>query len=180
MLSTEDKDAIRRNGEITRQIDFNDPARKSLLKGKIRILKTEDPLTYNIVEIGEWVSQGQHPSSDETRSLEFRDNLVYDENGNTLSRRIYEKHGERFQVKEDWTSEIVDGRFLQHMKMYEDGVLVAECTRNVLNYLEPKPDLQKSKIPIGTDKIYYPDGQLAYLRNYDNNGKLISEEKRGH
>lgn len=177
MLSTDDKDAIQQRGEITRQIEFNDPARNSLLKGKLRILKTDDHQTLNFVEVGEWVSHGQYASSSQKNRLEFRDSLVNDENGNTLSRRIYEKHGEQFQVKEEWSSELIEGRFLQHMKVYDAGVLVAEYTRNVLNYLEPKSDLQKNKIPFGTDKGYYPDGHLAYVRSYDANGVLISEEK---
>lgn len=177
MLSTDDKDAIQQRGEITRQIEFNDPANNSLLKGKLRILKTDNQQTLNFVEVGEWVSHGQYARSGQKNKLEFRDSLVNDENGNTLSRRIYEKHGEQFQVKEEWSSELINGRFLQHMKIYENGVLVAECTRNVLNYLEPKSDLVKNKIPFGTDSGYYPDGKLAYVRRYNDTGKLISEEK---
>jgi hypothetical protein len=177
MLSTEDKRAIQQRGEIIRQIEFNDPARHNLLRGKLRILKTEDPQAYNFVEVGEWVRQGHYSDSDKPIDFEFRDRLVYDENGNTISRRIYQKHGDQFEVKEDWSSELVNGRFLQHMKVYEDGVLVAEYTRNVLNYLEPKSDLAKNKIPFGTDNGYYPDGRLAYIRSYDDAGKLISEQK---
>ena len=177
MLSTDDKDAIQQRGEIIRQIEFNDPARHNLLRGKLRILKTEDSQAYNFVEVGEWVRHGHYSNSDKPNDLEFRDHLVYDEYGNTLSRQIYQQHGEQFDVKEDWSSEIINGRFLQHMKVYEDGVLIAEYTRNVLNYLEPKSDLQKNKIPFGTDKGYYPDGHLAYVRSYDANGILISEEK---
>ena len=177
MLSTQDKDAIQQGGEITRQIEFNDPARHSLLKGKLRILKTENPQAFNFVEVGEWVRHGHHSNSGEMSSLEFRDRLINDENGNTVSRRIYEKHGDVFEMKEDWSSELIEGRFLQHIRAYENGVLVAEYTRNVLNYLEPKSDLQKDKIPFGTDKGYYPDGNLAYVRSYDDNGKLISEER---
>ena len=131
MLSTEDKHAIQQRGEIIRQIEFNDPARHSLLKGKLRILKTEDPQTYNFVEVGEWVSHGHYANSGKQMTLSSEISLVYDENGNTLSRRIYQKHGEQFEVKEDWSSEVINGRFLQHMKVYEDGVLVAEYTRNV-------------------------------------------------
>jgi hypothetical protein len=177
MLSTEDKDAIRQSGEITRRIEFNDPASHCLLQGNLRILKTENPKSYNFVEVGEWVRQGHHSNSIEMDSLEFRERLVYDENGNTLSRRIYEKHGDVFEMKEDWSSELIDGRFLQHVKAYENGVLVREYTRNVLDYLEPKSDVKKNKIPFGTDTGYYLDGRLAYTRRYDDNGKLISEEK---
>jgi hypothetical protein len=179
MLSIEDKAAIQRSGEITRQIEFNDPARHSLLKGKLRILKTENPQTFNFVEVGEWVSHGQHVSSKEA-THQFRESVVYDDNGNTVSRRIYEKHGAAFQIKEEWSSEMVEGRFLQHVKVYEDGHIVAEYTRNVLNYMEPKSDSQKDKIPFGTDKVYYPDGHLAFTRSYDNNGKLIGEKNHPH
>ena len=177
MLTADDKNAIQQSGEITRQIEFNDPASHRLLKGKLRILKTENPHTLNFVEIGEWISQGCYPISGQSNELEFRDRLVYDENGNALSRRKYEKHGEQFQIREEWTSEFVEGRFLQHVKIYEEGVLVAEYTRNVLNYSEPKSDLQKNKIPFGTDKVYYPNGNLAYVMSYDDNGQLIVEEK---
>lgn len=176
MLSADDKDALQRRGEITRQIEFNDPARNSLLRGKLRILRTENPQTFNFVEVGEWVYHGHHVISGQLNTNEFKDSLVYDENGNTLLRRIYEKHGEQFQIKEHWTSEFIDGRFLQHMKVYENGMLVAEYTRNVLNYLEPKSDLQKDKIPFGIDRGYHPDGKLAYVKSYDETGKLIGEE----
>ena len=177
MLSTEDKHAIQQRGEITRQIEFNDPARHSLLRGKLRILRTENPQSFNFVEVGEWVRHGHHLDSDQVSDHEFREQLVNDENGNTLSRRIYEKHGDLFQMKEDWSSELIEGRFLQHVKEYEDGVLVAEYSRNVLNYLEPKSDSQKNKIPFGTDKGYYLNGELAYVRSYDDKGKLISVVK---
>lgn len=177
MLSAKDKYVIQETGEITRQIEFNDPARHCLLRGKLRILKTEDPHAFNFVEVGEWVNHGHYSNADETIDLEFRDSVVYDENGNTISRRTYQKHGDVFQMKEDWSSELVEGRFLQHVKTYENGALIAEYTRNVLNYLEPKSDLQKNKIPFGTDKGYYPDGKLAYIKSYDNNGNLISEKK---
>ena len=66
MLSTEDKYAIQQRGEIIRQIEFNDPARHSLLRGKLRILKTEDPQAYNFVEVGEWVRHGHYSNSDQT------------------------------------------------------------------------------------------------------------------
>ena len=176
MLSAQDKDAIRQRGEITRRIEFNDPASHCLLQGNLRILKTENPKSFNFVEVGEWVRQGHHSNSSEMNSLEFRERLVNDENGNTISRRIYEKHGDAFEIKEEWSSELIEGRFLQHVKAYENGVLVNEYTRKVLNYLEPKSDLKKDKIPFGTDKGYYPDGKLAYMRSYDDNGRLISEE----
>jgi hypothetical protein len=175
MLTAKDKYAIEQTGEITRQIEFNDPARHCLLRGKLRILKTEVPQTFNFVEVGEWVYHGHR--SGELDTHEFRDSLLYDEHGNTLSRRIYEKHGEQFLIKEQWNSELIDGRFLQHMKMYENGVLVAEYTRNVLNYLEPKSDTQKDKIPFGTDKGYHHDGTLAYVRSYNDDGQLIAEKK---
>jgi len=177
MLSTDDKDAIQQRGEITRQIVFNDPARHSLLKGKLRILKTEDPQTFKFVEVGEWVSHGHHVNFLQSNDFEFRDKLLYDENGNTLSRRIYEKHGESFQVKEEWSSEVKEGRFLQHVKVYEDGVVAEEYTWRVKNYLEPMSDSQKDKIHFGTDRVYYPDGKVAYVRSYNDDGKLISEEK---
>lgn len=159
-----------------RQIDFNDPAHHSLLKGKLRILRTEDPQHFNFVEVGEWVNHGHHSTPDQSEIFEFRDRLVYDENGNTVSRRIYEKHGEIFQIKEDWTSEIVNGRFLQHVRLYENGILAAEYTRNVLNYQEPKSDAKKSKVPFGTDTAYYSDGSVHYIKCYDAGGVLISEE----
>lgn len=177
MLTAEDKHAIQQSGEITRQIDFNDPASHRLLKGTLRILKTDNPQTLNFVEVGEWISHGHYTVSGESHELEFRDRLVYDENGNALSRRKYEKHGEQFQIREEWSSEMVEGRFLQHVKIYDDGILVAEYTRNVLNYLEPKSDLQKEKIPYGTNKIYFPDGNLAYVKIYNDKGELIGEEK---
>ena len=177
MLSTEDKAAIQKSGEITRQIEFNDPARHSLLKGKLRILRTEDPQTFNFVEVGEWLSHGHHLDFLQANDFEFRDKQLYDENGNTLSRRIYEKHDGSFQVKEDWSSEIREGRFLQHVKIYDHGVLVEEYTWRVKNYLEPKSDSMKDKVHVGIDKGYYPDGKLSFIRNYDDNGRLISEEK---
>ena len=180
MLTAKDKYAIEQTGEITRQIEFNDPARHCLLRGKLRILKTEDPQTLNFVEVGEWVYHGHRSSSDQPDAHEFRDSLLYDEHGNTLSRRIYEKHGEQFQIKEQWSSELIDGRFLQHMKVYENGILVAEYTRNVVNYLEPKSDLQKDKVPFGTDKGYHHDGTLAYVRSYNDEGKLVAEKKYAH
>ena len=177
MLSTADKAAIQRSGEITRQIEFNDPARHNLLRGTLRIIKTEDPKTFNFVEVGEWVNHGHYSNSDETIDLEFRDSVVYDENGNTVSRTLYQKHNDVFQKKEDWTSEINEGRFLQHVKIYENGILAAEYTRNVLNYLEPKSDLLKNKVPFGTDKSYFPNGKLQSAKSYDINGELISEVK---
>ena len=53
-------------------------------------------------------------------------------------------------------------------------------TREMCELSRTKVRSQKNKIPFGTDKGYYPDGHLAYVRSYDANGRLISEEKHAH
>lgn len=59
MLTAEEKDLIRQKGEIVKDIEFNKPASNGLLKGTLRIIRTDDPDIFNFIEIGQWINHSR-------------------------------------------------------------------------------------------------------------------------
>ena len=177
VLSQAEKDQINLSGEITKDIELGNPATESLLKGTLRIIRTERPDVFNFVEIGQWINHGRYGNSGQMHNIEFRDTIVYDNDGNTLSRRVYDRQDGTYKMTNDWSSEIIQDFFVQHFKVYDKGILRAEYSRKVVDYLVPKSDLEKIKIPVGIDKGYFQNGKLGYIKTYDQEGKLVSEGK---
>jgi len=179
MLTQTDKEQINENGEITKDIELGNPVDNGLLKGTLRIMKTENEEVFNFIEVGQWIEHGRYGNSGQLHNIESRDTITYDNNGNTVLRRVYDKQDGVFRMTNDWTSEIISGSFIQHFKVYNKGILIADYSKKVLDSSNPKSDLQKRKISVGTDKGYYQNGKLAYIKTYDQEGKLVSEEKYG-
>ena len=179
MLTQRDKDQINENGEITKDIELGNRADNELLKGTLRIIKTDNQKVFNFIEIGQWINHGRYASSGREHNVEFRDTITYDNNGNTVLRHVFDKQDGIFRMTNDWTSEMINGSFIQHFKVYHKGILVEDYSKKVLNPSNPKSDLQKKKILIGVDKGYYSNGKLAFIKTYDQEGKLVSEEKYG-
>jgi len=177
VLTPDDIKFIAQNGETTKEIELSDPGKNNLSKGRLRILRTDNNGIFNFIEVGHWIEHGRYGNSGRMRNIEFRDTIVYDNNGNTLSRRVYDRHDGEFEMTNYWTSENIEGAFIQHFKVYDKGTLRAEYSKKVLDFTNPKPDLEKNKIPYGVDKGYYANGELGYVKTYDQNGKLISGEK---
>jgi hypothetical protein len=178
ILTDEDKEIITETGELYKDIELDDPDRHVFLKGRFRILKTDQEGIFNFVEVGQWIDHSRYGNSGSYHNLEFRDTLTYDSNGNTTRRAVYDKKYGTFQLTNSWTGEIVNGSFIQQMKVYDKGLLISEYSRKIVNYLTPKSDLQKTKIPFGEEKAYR-DGKLIRVKIYDTNGKIVSDEKYG-
>jgi uncharacterized protein YihD (DUF1040 family) len=92
-------------------------------------------------------------------------------------RTTYEKRSSEFILKERWTSTIKESKFLQHIEVFDNNVLVSDYTGQILNYLEPLSDRLKKRIIVGIRKDYSSDGRLKTIETYDDSGKLISVEK---
>jgi hypothetical protein len=178
ILTLNDKNVITETGELFKDLEYHDPDKQIYSKGTLRVLKTEKENIFNFVKVGEWVDHGRYGNSGSFASLEFRDTLTYDHNGNATRRVVYDKKDGDFQLTNSWTGEIVNDSFIQQMKVYDKGILIAEYSRKIINYLTPKSDLEKIKIPFGQEKGY-KDGKLIRIKTYDTNGKLISDEKYG-
>jgi hypothetical protein len=178
ILTTEDKRVIAETGELFKDIEHDDVGRNVFIKGRLRILKTEQDGIFNFVKVGEWIDHARYGNSGSYHDLEFRDTLTYDNNGNTIRRTVYDKKYGTFQMTNNWTGEIVNDLFVQRMKVYDKGILIAEYSRRVVDHLTPKSDLEKNKIPYGEDKEYR-DGKVSRVKTYDTNGKLVSDEKYG-
>jgi hypothetical protein len=178
ILTDEDKKLITERGELFKDLEHDDPGRHVYVKGRLRILKTDQEGIFNFVKVGQWIDHGRYGNSGSYHNLEFRDTLTYDYNGNTTRRTVYDKKYGSFQMTDLWTGEIVDDIFIQKMSVYDKGILIAEYSRKIINYLTPKSDLDKTKIPFGDEKAY-KDGELIRVKTYDSHGKLVSDEKYG-
>ena len=155
ILTTEDKRILAEIGELFKNVEHNDPERNVFIKGRLRVLKTEQDGIINFVKVGQWIDHARYGNSGSYHNLEFRDTLTYDNNGNTTRRIVYDKKYGTFQMTESWTGEIVNEKFIQRMSVYDKGILIAEYSRKVVDYLTPKSDLEKNKIPYGEDKELY-------------------------
>jgi|GEM_PF-2931294 hypothetical protein len=174
MLTTDEMNTINQKGEITRDIEFNDPNDNRLLKGKLRILKTDRQDVFNFVEIGEWIDHGRLGNSGKYHNLEYRDTTFNDNLGNSISRVVYDKDKQnKFSLGERWTSKPQGDSFIRHIEIFKDRVLISEYDLKLQDFNNPKSDIQKKKIPTGTRKDYSPSGQLISTKTFDNNGQLI-------
>lgn len=176
ILTLEDKNVITETGELFKDLEYNDPKRQVYSKGTLRILKTDKDNIFNFVKVGQWIDHGRYGNSGSHHNLEFSDTLTYDNNGNSIRRTVYDKKYGTFQLTNSWTGAVINDSFVQKMKVYDKGILVMEYSRKIINYLTPKPDLEKIKIPFGEEK-QFRDGKLTRIKTYDTNGKLVSDEK---
>lgn len=178
ILTNDDKRLIAETGELFKDIELDDPGRHVFVKGRLRVLKTEQDGIFNFVKVGQWIDHGRYGNSGSYHNLEFRDTLIYDNHGNTTRRTLYDKKYDTFKMTDSWIGEMVNDQFIQRMKVYDKGILIAEYSRRVVDHLTPKSDLEKTKIPYGEDK-QYRDGKVSRVKTYDTNGKLVSDEKYG-
>ena len=181
MLTPDEKILINRKGEIIRNIELYDPLDQSLwhgmLKGTLRILKTENPEVFNFIEIGQWVTLTRATGQMMT-NYHVRDTILNDSLGNTLSRMSYhEDQLGKYSLKKKCTSKTIDHQFIQHFEIFTDTALVEEFDMKILDHDLPKSDSRKRKIMIGTYNIYN-DGEIAWTRIYDCDGNKIKESKR--
>lgn len=174
MLTQSDKEQINQKGEISKDIVLGTSVDNDLLKGTLRILKTDNPDVYNFVEIGQWINHGRLGNSGKFHNLEYKDTTVNDNLGNSLSRVVYYKDKpNEYVLGERWTSKKQQESFLRHVEIFKDRVLISEYDLKLQDFNDPKSDIQKKKIPIGTRKDYSPSGQLISTKSFDDNGQLI-------
>lgn len=173
MLTQSDKEQINRKGEMSKDIVLG-TSDNDLLKGTLRILKTDNPDVYNFVEIGPWINHGRLGNSGKSHNLEYKDTTVNDNLGNSLSRVVYYKDKpNEYVLGERWTSKKQQESFIRHVEIFKDRVLISEYDLKLQDFNKPQSDIQKKKIPIGTRKDYSPSGQLISTKSFDDNGQLI-------
>ena len=174
LLTNDEIAEINRNGEIYRYINFNHPG---FMYGTLRIIKTQNPNVFNFVEVGDWFVSSETRDKYGFFKIATLDTVKYDSLGNILSRVSYDMSRDGFNLVYSCYGRIDENGFTQSVKRFINKVLTDEYSSKVIDYIDPKSDIQKNKIPFGVDKHYYLDGTLAYIKTYDTNGKLISEEK---
>lgn len=81
MLTQADKEQISQHGEITKDIQLGTSVDNDLLKGTLRIMKTDNPDIYNFVETGQWINHGKLGNSGKYHNLEFKDTTFNDNSG---------------------------------------------------------------------------------------------------
>lgn len=174
MLTQADKEQINQKGEITKDIELGTSVNNDLLKGTLRIMRTDNPDIYNFVETGQWINHGKLGNSGKYHNLEFKDTTVNDNLGNSLSRVVYYKDKpNEFILGERWTTKQQGETFIRHVEVFKDKVLISEYDLKLLDFKAPKSDSQKEKIPIGIRKDSSPSGQLISTKTFDDNGQLI-------
>lgn len=179
MLTAKEKEQISRTGEITKDIEFNNPTSNTILKGTLRVIRTDDPDIFNFVEIGQWINHSRISSSGKYHNREFRDTIVSDNLGNILSRAIYyNDRDDRYVLGERWTSKKGNNSFIRHVKIFNNNVLISEFDMKIIDFNAPKSGLQKQGVIIGIRKDYSASGQLVSTKTFDENGKLIREERQ--
>ncbi|HEY5746007.1 MAG TPA: hypothetical protein VIU12_08030 [Chryseolinea sp.] len=181
MLTPDEKILINRKGEITKNIELYDPLDMSLwhgmLKGTLRILRTENPEVFTFVEIGQWVTLTRATGQMMT-NYHVRDTTLNDSLGNTVSKVSYQEDQlGKYSLKKKCTSKTIDHQFIQHFEIFRDTSLVEEFDMKILDHAIPKSDSRKRKIMIGTYNVFL-DGKLALTRIYDCDGNLMKESKR--
>src|SRR5688500_12294098 len=116
MLTQVDKDQISQKGEMSKDIVLGTSGDNDLLKGTLRILKTDNPDVYNFVEIGQWINYGRLGNSGKYHNLEYKDTTVNDNLGNSLSRVVYYKDKpNEYVLGERWTSKQQQESFIRHV-----------------------------------------------------------------
>lgn len=171
MLSQADKEQINQRGEISKDVELGTSKDIDLLKGTLRILKTDKSNVFNFVEVGQWINHGRLGNSGKYHNLEFKDTTINDNLGNSISRVVYYKDepneyvlGERWTLKES---------AIRHVEIFRDKILIREYDLKLKDFNNPMSDIQKRKIPIGTRKDYSSSGQLISTKTFDDNGQLI-------
>jgi hypothetical protein len=177
MLTTKEREVINQRGELVKSIELNNPQDKVFLKGTLRILKTDKQDFYNFVEIGQWINHSRLGNSGESH-LEFKDTTNNDNLGNTTFRVIYyrNKQGE-FTLGERWNSKKDKNSAIRHIEIFNNKILTSEYDVKIADFNTPKSDRLKRGVIIGTRKDYSASGKLISTKTFDENGKLIKEEK---
>ena len=176
MLTTEERKVINHSGELTKSVELTNPQDKSLLKGTLRIIKTDKQDFYNFVEIGQWINYSRLGNSGQYHNLEFKDTTNNDNLGNTIFRVIYYRDStDEFTLGERWTSKKDDNSFIRHVEIFKNKILVSEYNLKIADFNTPMSDRQKRGVIIGTRKDYSASGQLISTKTFDDNGKLIKE-----
>ena len=180
MLSQTDKEQINQKGETTKHIELGNAADDSLLKGTLRIIKTDNPDIFNFVEIGQWINHGRLGNSGKYHNLEFKDTTVNDSLGNSLSRVAYYKdRNSEYLLGERWTTKQINNPPIRHVEIFKDRVLISEYDLKLVDFGKARSDIQKEKIKFGTRNDYSPGGQPISKTTYDENGNVLSEERYG-
>lgn len=180
MLTPEERDIINKRGELIKSIELANPKDASLLKGTLRILKTDKQDFYNFVEIGQWINHSRLGNSGKYHNLEFKDTTNNDNLGNTTFRVIYYRDNmDEFTLGERWTSTKDHNSFIRHIEIFKNEFIISEYDVKITDFNTPKSDRQKKGVVIGTRKDYSASGQLVSTKTSDENGKLIKEETYG-
>ena len=178
MLTEAEKDQINREGEITKEIELIDESDNGLLKGTLRIMKTEDPTIFNFIEIGKWVEHGRLGSSGKYNNMPYKDTTLNDASGNSLWRVVYhQENSTEYTLIERWTINQTGKYPVRHVEAFNNNVLVSEFDLKLTDFEKSKSDIQKKKVKTGVQKDYSKKGQLISTKTYDDSGKLIKEEK---
>ena len=177
-LSRAEENEINRNGEITKDILLQDSSGGRLVKGALRILKTDHSKVFNFVETAEWVNHGKVSGNIGTyHQPEFRDTTFYDNLGNSTYKVVYYKFGDKkYELGERWFSRRNPDSFIRHVEVFRNGVVSSEYEAKVIDFGTPKTDRQKKAV-ITMSKEYSSKGVLMSTRWYDDQGNLIREEK---
>lgn len=127
---------------------------------------------YNFVEIGDWKESVEYSSGDFIKG-EASIETTYDSNGNILKKSVLDKrtNDKGFHTSEIWTSKMEgigsDSILTQNIKTYnKDNVQTSEFNLGVLNHKEKLSDRLKTKIKIGTEKIFDDTGKLKSEKTY--------------
>lgn len=180
MLTSEEKQIINQSGELIKSIDIANPQDASLLKGTLRILKTEKEGFYNFVEIRQWINHSRVGNTGKYHNLEYKDTTNNDNLGNTTFRVTYHRENvDKFRLAERWTSKRDHNSFIRHIEIYKDEILISEYDVKIADFNTPKSDRQKRGVITGIRKDYSASGQLVSTKMFDDNGKLIKEERYG-
>jgi hypothetical protein len=147
--------------------------------GKLIIMKGNPRYgKYNFVEVGDWKETVEYSSGDFTKA-DASIETTYDPNGNILNRSVLDKrkNDTYFHTSEIWTSkmEVIDNDSIltQNIKAYnKDNIQISEFNLGVLNYREKLSDRLKTKIKIGTEKLFDDKGELKSETTYKYQDKV--------
>jgi hypothetical protein len=148
-------------------------------KGKLIVMKGNPKYgKYNFVEIGDWNESVEYSSGDFIKG-DVSIETTYDYHGNILKRTVLDKRKDDndFHTSEVWTSkmELIDSDSIltQRIKTYnKDNRQTNEFNLGVLNYKEKLSDRLKTKIKIGTQKVFDDKGELKTETTYKYQDKV--------
>lgn len=164
-------------------VDRGDTLEKTIntprTKGRLIVMKGKPKYgKYNFVEIGDWKESLEYSSGDFIKgdaSIE----TTYDSYGNILKRSVLDKrtNDKDFHTSEIWTSKMEridsDSILTQNIKTYnKDNVQTSEFNLGVLNFKEKLSDRLKTKVKIGTEKIFDDTGKLKSEKTYKYQDKV--------